>query len=107
MTEGAFEHLEGEGRTLDLSEDSQTPEHLRMAYRILKNAGYVPAEVTLRHQIAAVEQELMTSETSEGGIDAWKRLAVLRMRLGSDLDLRIEAHYHDALMSRLARGGLD
>lgn len=31
----------------------ETPEELRMAYKILKNAGYVPAEVELLKTLAA------------------------------------------------------
>jgi hypothetical protein len=42
---GEFERLPGQGQPLDLQEDPLVPEDLRMAYRILRNAGYAPAEV--------------------------------------------------------------
>ena len=42
---GEFDGLPGEGRPLDLDDDALVPEDLRMAYRILKNAGYAPQEV--------------------------------------------------------------
>ncbi len=42
---GELDDLPGEGRTLVLDDDRLVPEELRMAYRILKNAGYVPQEV--------------------------------------------------------------
>ncbi|MBN9460103.1 MAG: DUF1992 domain-containing protein [Burkholderiales bacterium] len=43
--QGAFDDLPGSGRPLELDDDRLVPEELRMAYRILKNAGLVPPEV--------------------------------------------------------------
>ena len=42
---GAFDSLPGAGKPLELEDDSHIPEDLRMAYKLLKNAGYVPEEV--------------------------------------------------------------
>ena len=39
---GAFDSLPGAGKPLELEDDSHIPEDLRMAYKLLKNAGYVP-----------------------------------------------------------------
>lgn len=41
MQSGAFENLPGEGKPLDLG-DETTPEHLRMAYKILKDNDLAP-----------------------------------------------------------------
>ena len=43
MEEGAFEHLEGTGRPLDLAENPFEDPSLRMAHRLLKNNGFSPA----------------------------------------------------------------
>jgi hypothetical protein len=48
VSRGELEDLPGQGRPLDLEEDPLIPEDLRLAYRILKNAGYVPPEVAAR-----------------------------------------------------------
>jgi DnaJ-like protein len=54
------------GKPLELDRDgyAETPEELRAAYKILKNAGYVPAEIeffrtlaTLREQLASTSDE--------------------------------------------------
>jgi DnaJ homologue, subfamily C, member 28, conserved domain len=45
LARGEFDGLPGEGRPLDLDDDALVPEELRMAYRILKNAGFAPQEV--------------------------------------------------------------
>jgi len=45
LARGEFDGLPDEGRPLDLDDDALVPEELRMAYRILKNAGFAPQEV--------------------------------------------------------------
>ena len=44
----------------------ETPDELRMVYKILKNAGYVPAEVELLNRIAALKESLAaTADAAE------------------------------------------
>ena len=43
MDEGAFEHLDGEGRPLALDENPYEDPALRMAHHVLKNNGFAPA----------------------------------------------------------------
>jgi hypothetical protein len=43
MEEGAFEHLDGTGEPLDLSENPFEDPAQRMAHRILRNNGFAPA----------------------------------------------------------------
>jgi len=45
VSQGAFDRLPGAGRPLELDDDALVPEELRIAHRILKNAGFVPREV--------------------------------------------------------------
>jgi len=43
--QGEFDGLPGAGKPLDLDEDPLVPEDMRMANRILRNAGFAPREV--------------------------------------------------------------
>lgn len=45
VARGEFDGLPGAGKPLDLEEDPLVPEELRMANRILRNAGFLPSEV--------------------------------------------------------------
>ena len=45
IANGELDDLPGAGKPLALDDDALIPEDLRMAYRILKNAGYAPEEV--------------------------------------------------------------
>lgn len=49
--EGKFDNLEGKGKPLPPDEAMNLPPELRMAYRMLKNSGYVPAEIAEENEI--------------------------------------------------------
>ena len=50
---GKFDDLPGKGKPLDLSEYFNTPEDVRVAQAMLKNAGMVPVEIDLLQEISA------------------------------------------------------
>ena len=58
MARGEFDNLPGSGKPLDLEAYFNTPEDLRMAYSILKNARCAPAEVELLNEIARLKDAL-------------------------------------------------
>jgi len=55
---GEFDNLPGKGKPLNLEDDSNVPEELRIAYKILKNAGYLPPEIELKKEIRQMEDML-------------------------------------------------
>ncbi|USB31980.1 DnaJ family domain-containing protein [Paenibacillus sp. YPG26] len=55
---GELEDLPGKGESLQIEDLSHIPEDLRIAYRVMKNAGYVPEELTLRAQCLQLEDLL-------------------------------------------------
>lgn len=55
---GEFKNLPGEGKPLQLDDDSRVPEDCRLAYKILKNANCLPPEIELRKEIQRMEEML-------------------------------------------------
>ena len=51
MEEGDFDNLSGAGRPLIFEDESWIPEDLRLAYRVLRNAGCVPPEIEERKEV--------------------------------------------------------
>ena len=45
---GDFENLPGSGKPLEIEDDRHISEDLRLAYKILKNAGCVTPEIELK-----------------------------------------------------------
>ena len=79
---GELRDLPGEGQPLRLEDDSAIPEELRAAYRLLKNAGFLPPELQLRRDVREAEhllQQLPESDRSR----ARARLELLQLRLAA------------------------
>jgi DnaJ homologue, subfamily C, member 28, conserved domain len=53
---GEFEDLSGKGKPIDLTEYFETPEEVRLANSVLKNAGMSSREVDLLKEIAELKQ---------------------------------------------------
>lgn len=58
LARGDFDNLQGAGKPQDHSEYFSMPEEDRLAHTVLKNAGYVPAEVTLLKEIEELRKQL-------------------------------------------------
>ena len=63
--EGQFDNLPGKGKPLNLDEDSYVPEDLRLMFKILRNAGCLPIEMEMRHEIYNVRQLLAAAIDEE------------------------------------------
>lgn len=81
IREGAFDGLPGKGQPLKLEDDSHIPEDLRIAHKVLKNAGFVPPEVALRKEIASAEDLLASMEDTRAKYRQVKKLNFLVMKL--------------------------
>jgi len=83
MERGEFDALPGRGRPLQLDDMSGIPPHLRLAYKILRNAGVAPPEVELRREVYRLDREIEATRNPVA-------LAELRRRRrDSDLSLAI------------------
>ena len=65
IAEGEFDDLPGKGKPVDLRAYFDTPEDLRMAYSILKDANIVPEEVQLLKDIEALKAQLEACSDAE------------------------------------------
>jgi hypothetical protein len=54
---GEFENLPGKGKPIRF-DDPNLPDDLRMAHKILKNAGFLPPEIEVRKQISRTRELL-------------------------------------------------
>lgn len=104
---GEFENLPGKGKPLVLADYSALPEHLRMAYHLLKNANVLPPEAELLKDIHILE-DLLKHVEDEGERKSlakslqWKmmRLDMLKRRT---LDLRSVRSYGRKLFEKFSR----
>lgn len=97
---GQLSDLPGAGTPLDLDEDPLIPEDLRMAYRILKNGGFVPPEVSALREVGELEA-LVRREEGPARDRAQKRLALLRAHLDADRPGRTASLAGEAYLQRV------
>ena len=75
------------GKPLHLGDGyEQTPEELRMGYKILKDAGIVPPEVELMREIEALGLQLETLAEGEDGLALRRCIADKRLLLALRLE---------------------
>lgn len=101
--EGAFDHLPGEGRPLDLEDDSALPQELRMAYKVLKNAGYLPPELADRKEINTILDLLEHCEDGAEKLRQMQKLDVILMRMKSRRSRSVAITENDPYYEKVVR----
>ncbi len=105
MRAGAFDDLPGAGKPLDLNDDKLVPEDVRMAYRILKNAGFVPAEIEERKEAADLRKLIAATADEPAKRRALAKLELLEARLRDrGANLPAGSDYYAKLVAKLDRG---
>jgi len=103
IVRGELDNLPGKGRPLAMDEDlSGVPAELRMAYKVLKNAGFVPPEVELRKEIVSLREMLGQLEDDEKRRSVRRQLDYKLLRLNMmrnrPLDLDEFPEYRDRIV---------
>lgn len=102
---GDFENLPGSGKPLTFQDGCFVPEELRLAYKILKNADWIPPEIELKNQIKQTEDLLAGMEETSEKYRLLKKLNFLIMKLNSmretSVALEMPQHYMGKLTERL------
>lgn len=105
---GEFDSLPGAGAPLALEDDRLVPEDLRVAYRMLKNAGFVPPEIEAQCEIRKIEQLIEATKTGDERARLTARIRFLldRSRISRRAaSPHIESDYMAKLAQRLQRRG--
>ena len=103
---GEFDNLPGSGAPLALDDDPLVPEDLRVAYRLLKNAGFIPPELAAHREIRDLEQLLHAADTDGERRALLARIDFLLTRTSAGRrrgQLQVEADYYERIAARLTR----
>ena len=106
QAKGEFDDLPGRGRPLELEDMSHVPEELRMAYKILRNAGCLPPELAERKEITRLVDLLEQCEDEQERVRQMQKLRFMiqRARMRYQRSIRIEQDdpYYARLLERLS-----
>ncbi|HJX73241.1 MAG TPA: DnaJ family domain-containing protein [Candidatus Deferrimicrobiaceae bacterium] len=103
---GEFANLPGAGKPLRLEDDSMIPEDLRVAYKILKNAGCIPPELELRREIITLRDLLRSIEDEDGKRERIRELnyKLLKLNIIAKRTVNLDdfPEYKDRIHKKLA-----
>jgi hypothetical protein len=75
---GEFDNLPDAGKPIIFEDESWIPEDLRIAYRLLKNAGCIPPELEIRKEILSLRNLINTLDDEE---ERMKRIRELNFKI--------------------------
>ncbi|MFP4034640.1 MAG: DnaJ family domain-containing protein [Desulfovermiculus sp.] len=105
IEKGELDNLPGQGKPINLDDDTHLPPEMRMAYRILKNAGYVSPEVEQRREIASIREMISQCEDEELCYRQVQKLNLLVTKLNMQrkvpVNLEAEQVYYRKVVGRV------
>lgn len=78
---GEFENLEGKGKPIQFEDETWIPEDLRIAYRLLKSAGFTPPELELRSEVINMAALINTIDDDKERLKKIKELNFKLLKL--------------------------
>lgn len=107
--DGQFDDLPGRGKPLDLDDDAHVPEELRMAWRVLKNAGCLPPELEAEREIQNALDLLAGLQDEAERYRQMQRLNLLVTKLNETrrrpVFLEAQQAYYDRIVARVPLPG--
>lgn len=105
IQEGTLRTDGWQNRPLPLDDDSLVPPDLRMAYKMLKNAGYLPPEVETRREIARLTDLISATTDENQRLRQMRKLDVLLVKLstqqGRTINLALQEDYYRKVVERI------
>lgn len=106
IREGRLDIESWKDKPLPVSSDNLVPEELRMAYKILKNAGYLPPELETKKEIQQLEEMLSSCEDEHTRVKQIKKLNYLILKLnamkGDGVNLENQEEYYRQIVERIS-----
>ena len=78
-----FENLPGFGKPLKPDDLASVPDDLRMAFRIMKNAGYSDEDSKLKHEMMTIEDLIRKAENPDDKEELRRKLNEKMLRYNS------------------------
>ena len=106
IREGKLEAGEWKGKPLPIEDDRFIPPDLRMAYKILKNAGYLPPEIEAKKEIQKLEELIAAAEDEHVRVKQMKKLNLLMTKLNTmrnrPVNLEDQSDYYRKVVEKVS-----
>ncbi len=105
---GEFDNLPGSGEPLNLEDDRQIPDDLRLAYKVLRNADCLPPELELKKEIRTAEGLLSALKDESAKYRQIKKINYLIMKLNTmrkgSVQWEEQQRYYEKVVDRMGGG---
>ncbi|WP_270182668.1 J-domain-containing protein [Alkalihalobacillus sp. CinArs1] len=101
---GEFNDLPGKGKRQKLEDLSSIPEELRIAYKILKNSGYLPEETQLKKELLTLEEILENCNDKEDRLHIKQKISAKQLKYDQLMTERLSKQapeYEEKIRRRL------
>ena len=92
-------------KPLPLEDDRFVPDDLKMAYKILKNSGYLPPEIETRKEIKRIEDLIACTEDEHVRLKQMKKLSLLLLKLeakrSTPSNIALQDDYYQKVVERI------
>ncbi|MEA3385543.1 MAG: DnaJ family domain-containing protein [Thermodesulfobacteriota bacterium] len=101
---GDLDDIKGKGKPLVFEDDSSIPPDLRMAYKILKNAGFIPSEIQDKKEIKKATDLLESLEDEQERYRQAQKINLMvtkaNMSCKRPIDLEKDQIYYQKVVER-------
>ena len=105
MQERDLKSPKRKNKPLPLDADRFVPDDLKMAYKILKNSGYLPPEIEERKEVKKLEDLIACTEDEHERLKQMKKLNVLLMKIdahrSSPVNIAEQQDYYQKVVERI------
>lgn len=81
LEKGDLNSEKWKNKPLPLDEDRFVPDDLKMAYKVLKNSGYLPPEIEEKKEVQRLEELILATEDEHERVKQMKKLDILLMKI--------------------------
>ncbi len=106
IEDGSLSFAKWKNKPLPEDNDPQVPDDLKMAYKILKNAGYLPPEIETKKEIQRLEELIAATEDEHVRLRQMKKLNVLLIKVdnlrGGTTNFAAQEEYYRKIVERIS-----
>ncbi|MFP3982940.1 MAG: DnaJ family domain-containing protein [Desulfurivibrionaceae bacterium] len=111
IDDGTLDFSRWKDKPLPKDDDSSVPPELRMAYKVLKNAGYLPPELEDKKEVKRLEELINRTDDEHVKVKQMRKLSVLlakiEARRGRPVNIELQDDYHSRVVDRVSLNSVE
>lgn len=102
IDDGSLEFSRWKNKPLPKDDDSSVPAEFKLAYKVLKNAGYLPPELEDKKEVKRLEELINSTDDEHVRVKQMRKLSVLLARIesrrGRPVNIELQSDYHTRIV---------